>query len=336
MTKSFDHLQDELQARGISWNAYTSTNEVVFWLTGLEEELTPYRNKILHCLENFNITTEQFETERSIVLQEYKDYFTSQYWTHFTNVVRRRFENYDPIGRRDDLEALTLENLQAMFETWYRRPTKIINVSNRYHHMDTEKLRLNVVEDSVLRPGRWSDSDQGVPLELGNNFEANSSVVMQTEPISQDVPALKIIANMLSSGLNSPLFQEVREKRGLCYGIWCTLSRFNLEYLFNITSTTADHQVDQLLDVTKEVISNQAKYLTAERLEVVRRSLQIDDQIEAINRYSNVAPWLTPPQFQARAVQDTIQLDEIHRVAKLYINPDKLHVSVDKRDFQKS
>ena len=39
MCKNFDHLQEDFDKDGIDWNAYTSGNEIVFYLTGLDEKV---------------------------------------------------------------------------------------------------------------------------------------------------------------------------------------------------------------------------------------------------------------------------------------------------------
>ena len=76
--KAYEHLQDEFERKGISWNAYTSTNEIVFYFTGLSEYLAPYRTVVLELLQNFRPTKEQFNDELRIIIEEYKDYFSHQ------------------------------------------------------------------------------------------------------------------------------------------------------------------------------------------------------------------------------------------------------------------
>lgn len=332
MCKSFEHLQDELQSRAINWNAYTSGHEVVFWFMGLEAELAQYREKLLGLLSEFKVTEQQFETERKIVLQEYKDCMTDQYWTHYYNLMRRRFGYYDPIGLKADLEGLTLLDLQRIFGHWYARPTKIINVAKAYEFPDGFKLGHNQVAGSILMADPGPET-----LELDSTHEGTSCVRLQSRvPITEDIPALKIACNMLSNGLNSPLTQLIREKHGLTYGFWAQLGRYHREALITFAGTTADENVDKLLDLVNNMLQDTDKILTSERLEIVRRELQISDQIEEMERYRHINPWITPLEFQTRTIQDTVKLEEIRRVAEKYMHPEELIISVDKRDFVKA
>ena len=48
--KSFDHLQEDFDKDGIDWNAYTSSNEIVFYLTGLDEKVNKWKKKFVEYM----------------------------------------------------------------------------------------------------------------------------------------------------------------------------------------------------------------------------------------------------------------------------------------------
>ena len=80
LCKNFDHLQEDFDKDCIEWNAYTDSNNIVFYITGLEEKVNKWKYKFLELLSEFKITKEDFENERKIVLEEYSDYFNNSYW----------------------------------------------------------------------------------------------------------------------------------------------------------------------------------------------------------------------------------------------------------------
>jgi len=331
MTKSFDHLQDELQSSGISWNAYTSDHEVVFWFIGLENELAKFRRPILENLGRFEITEQQFQTEKAIVLQEYKDHFTDQYWTHYHNIMRSRFGHFSPIGQKQDLEEMTLDKMRSFFEAWYQVPSKIINVSNRYQHYTGRKLAVITVKDQPLVHNEHWD---GFPwIEKSSQHEGTSSVRLFTMPITTDIPVLKFACSVLSNGLNSPLTQLVREKHGLVYGFWAQTFRYNTQGLVMMAGTTADQNVSKLVGLVNELLSDPEKAITTERVEVVRKEYQIEREVEAMERYRNVHRWLTPEEYQVEKILETVTREDVISVVKKYMNPDALTCSVDKIDF---
>ena len=106
MCKNFDHLQEDFDKDGIDWNAYTSSNEIVFYMTGLEEKVEKWKYEFIKLLGGFNVTKEDFENERKIVLEEYMDAFNNQTSAHEMNLLRSKFNDFSPIGAKKDLQDL--------------------------------------------------------------------------------------------------------------------------------------------------------------------------------------------------------------------------------------
>jgi len=52
---------------GISQNAYTSDNEVVFHMKGLDKSLNEWRSRYIDLISEFNVSKEDFEKERKII-----------------------------------------------------------------------------------------------------------------------------------------------------------------------------------------------------------------------------------------------------------------------------
>ena len=123
LCKNFDHLQDDFDRDAIDWNAYTSSNEIVFHLTGLDESLNKYKYGFNEMLCDFsNITKEDFEKEKNIVLQEYMDSFNSQEQSHYLNLERKLLGHYNPIGLKEDLENLSFMDCINFFEKQFQNP----------------------------------------------------------------------------------------------------------------------------------------------------------------------------------------------------------------------
>jgi hypothetical protein len=59
------------------------------------------------------------------------DAFNDQGDSHMLNLSRKLFNDYDPIGSKQDLENLKFMDCLNFFELQYAKPTKIINVSKK-------------------------------------------------------------------------------------------------------------------------------------------------------------------------------------------------------------
>jgi predicted Zn-dependent peptidase len=331
MCKNFDHLQEDFDKDGIDWNAYTSSNEIVFYLTGLDEKVNKWKGEFMDLLGEFNVTKEQFENERNIVLEEYMDCFNDQTQTHMLNLSRKLFGDYDPIGLKEDLEKLKYMDCLNFFELQYAKPTKIINVSKNKPYKNNT---IDFAKRDITKTLEFGEND--VPLELSNEFKDKTSIAILSPVIEEDFAYVHFINAMLSLGLKSPLYQEIREKRGLVYYVHCYQSRVNNQGINTISTQTSNKNYNGVVDAVKEVITNPDKYLTKERFDLVKDYYKVRMAKDEILRYKNVNQYINPEGWSVYDILDKVNMKKIKEVYKKYYNFDKFYVSNDKKEFKKS
>jgi predicted Zn-dependent peptidase len=59
--KSFEHLQNTYQQKNVKWNAYTSVDNVVFFMKGLDRHINEYKNDFLNFILKYEPTQEQLD-----------------------------------------------------------------------------------------------------------------------------------------------------------------------------------------------------------------------------------------------------------------------------------
>jgi predicted Zn-dependent peptidase len=327
--KAFDHLQEDFDRDGIDWNAYTSGNEIVFYLTGLDEKVSKYKKDFVKHLTTFNVTKEDFENERKIVLEEYMDAFNDQGDSHMLNLSRKLFNDYDPIGSKQDLENLKFMDCLNFFELQYAKPTKIINVSKKSYKNNLIEFQ----ERKIIKDITFGNND--VPLELNNEFKDKTSIVILSKIIEEDFAYINFINAMLSLGLKSPLYQEVREKKGLVYFIHCYQSRMNDKGINTISTQTSNKNYNDVVDAVKLVISNPDKFLTKERFNLVRDYFRVRKQKDDILRYKSVSQYINPKEWNIYDILETVTLNKVREVYDKYYIFDDFYVSNDKKEFKK-
>lgn len=327
--KSVDHLQEEFDRDGLDYNAYTSSNNIVFYLTGLDSKVNKWKETFLNLLLKFQITEEEFINERKIVLEEYMDYFNDQTYAHSMNLSRKLFNDFDPIGLREDLEALQYSDIKEFFELQYSKPSKIINISKNSKYTNDNITFSDLTIDKV-----YVEGDYDVELELNNDFKDKSSIIVTSKLMSDDFGYISFINSMLSYGLASPLYQEVREKRGLVYNIGCYLSILNKQAINVISTLTSNENVDEVNKCIKEVFNNPDKYITQERFDVIKDYYMVRKQKAEILRYKNVNDVINEHQT-VYDVLENITLEKVMEVYNKYFYFDTYRISVDKTEFDK-
>jgi len=329
LCKSFDHLQEAFDRDSIEWNAYTSSNEIVFYLTGLDEKVDKWKNEFVDLLGSFDVTKAEFENERNIVLEEYMDSFNEQTQCHVLNLSRKLFGDFDPIGLKEDLENLKFMDCLNFFELQYAKPTKIINVSKK----DYKNSTLDFADRTIIKP--ISYGNHNVPLELNNEWKDKTSIAILSPVINEDFAYIHFINAMLSLGLKSPLYQEIREKRGLVYYVHCYQSRMNNQGLNSISTQTSNRNFNAVVDAVEGVIKNPKKFLTKDRFNLVKDYYTVRMKKDEILRYKSVNQWINPEGWSVYDILDKITLKKVLEVYDKYYQFDNFYISNDKKEFFK-
>ena len=329
--KHFEHLVDDFERDGIDWNAYTSGNEIVFYLQGLDEKVNKWKYEFTDLLTDFKITEEQFNHERKIVLEEYMDAFNDQTSSHMLNLSRKLFNDYDPIGLKQDLEKMKYLDCINFFELQYAKPDSIINVSRK------NKFKSNVIDFAKRKiDNTYKYGNHKTILELNNDFKDKTSIAMLSPLIEEDNAYVHFVNSMLGMGLNSPLYLEVREKKGLVYYIHCSQSRMNNQGITTISTQTSNKNADEVISIVKKVLSNPDKFLTKERFENVKESFKVRKKKDKIMRYKNVNQWINPEGWSIAEIVDDITMKNVRDTFDKYYDPKKFYISKDKEEFKET
>lgn len=147
------------------------------------------------------------------------------------------------------------------------------------------------------------------------------------------------VANYIlgGGGFSSQLMKEVREKRGLTYGIDTDLNTYSKAGLFVGQVATKKESVKQTIDVVKQVMANfvdkgasasdlaDAKtYLTGSFPLAFDSNTGIAAQLNAFQRVGLAPDYIT----KRNDLIDAVTLDDIKRVAKRLFNPAKMTIVV--------
>jgi predicted Zn-dependent peptidase len=298
-------------------------------MTGLDDRIEKHKMEYLEALQSFDITKEQFENEREIVLQEYEDCFNDQSQSHQLNLNRKLFNDYDPIGLKQDLENLKFMDCLNFYEEQYAKPSKIIYVSKN------KKLKNLDIEFSDRKIDKKIEyGNNKVDLELNNDFKDKTSIAILSPVIEEDFAYVHFINAMLSLGLKSPLYQEVREKKGLVYYVHCYQSRMNQQGLNSISTQTSNRNFNAVVDAIEGVIKNPKKFLTKDRFNLVKDYYSVRQEKDEILRYKNVNQFINPAGWSVYDILDEVNLKKILEVYDKYYKFDNFYISNDKKEFK--
>ena len=323
--KMFKQYYTEFERYGINWNAYTSNNEVVFHMTGLDEYLYKYRHLLTEALLDFEITEDEFLKEKNVVIQEYKDTFQNQSSSAYYNMLRKLYNNFGPIGRLQSLEKISYQDAKDYWKTHLSKPSLIINVSKNSEFKGYDDFNLNY-------PKKFNPKITNPTFEKMVDFKkVDISGYFKT---NDDMNYIKFILDILSQSFDSPFMYEIREKRGLTYGVGSFISKVSDTEGLAVTSLiTTDENIDEVLDTYKMILTQPGKYLTEERFNTMKDYYTVKKKKDDINRYSRIDKYITPKNWQVETILDTVTFNKIKDYYDKYFTYDNWEWIIDKNEF---
>ena len=344
--KSFDHLQNLYQQKNIKWNAYTSNDCVVFYMRGLDRHINEHKKEFLDLLLSYEPTQEQLDNEKKIVMEEYKMSFNSQGSAHYMNLQRKMFGYYNAIGLRSDIENFTLQDCKEYLDLFYKKPTRIINIS-KYNDFESDvefrekveakpfEIKMNMNLYTITSDDETDVPEGMIPLEIITDYKNKISILNSSPILTKDFAYASFLCEMLGSGLNSPLYKEVREKLGLVYSISCFVDKLNnTSCTIGIMTDTSLKNIETVQNQIKNVLENKEEFLTQERFDIVKDSYITKLEESEILNYSNVGRYMDEPEWRIESIINTISLQDVYNVVDEYLNWDNMYKSIDKTEFE--
>lgn len=219
----------------------------------LLDALTIYADIVLRP----QLPDDQLEAAKMVCLQEIRGVEDEPAQKLMDELRRRTYP--DPWGRASHgneagIEATTAHDVQAHWQSNFRPNGAILGVAGK---VDWDQL-VELVESLF---GHWKPVDAAAPVETPpaassphTNFEGNQchiGIAFPSVPY-RDPDYLQAWAavGVLSGGMSSRLFTEVREKRGLCYSVSASLqTQLDRARVMCYAGTTTE-RAQETLDVT--------------------------------------------------------------------------------------
>lgn len=319
--KQLDDMQNEFTKRCINFNAYTNEQHVVVHLTGLNTQLnSDVKLKVIEKLTNGVFADiNDFNKEKEIVLQEYYNYFNDVLSGNIANYLRTKFNNFSVIGTAEDISNFTYEEALSVFNTYFKNPSHVIEIGK-------EKTNLSHVtfNDIQLSKKLHKFKNYNNTLEIVPNSDTNSIVIVTSKKTisKKDYPIFSILIDILTDGLNSPLYQELREKRGLVYGIFpCIIPCVN-DSIFMLSAMTTKENTNQVTQIITDILSNLKNFITEDRFIQVINNHVINLEINNIFNYKkpkNIYKNL-PSNFKTKKQLLNVTFNDIINIGNKYFN----------------
>ncbi len=149
-----------------------------------------------------------------------------------------------------------------------------------------------------------------------------------------DSSTLELFGVMVSGGMSFPLFQEVRDKRGLCYEIHAGLNKWSDFSNFNIYVGTDPKRYQEAINASLEVIEKSKSDATllerAKALRIGRLALYFENMADVIDIAARDITFLGAPRGQAqiKAEIEIVTIGDVENAVSKYLSKDRISTTM--------
>jgi predicted Zn-dependent peptidase len=229
---TYKDVNETAERLGGVLNAYTSHDLVAFHLTVRAESAPQAIDLLSDFVGRPRIDAEELDKERGVVIQEINRAY-DQPSTIAEYLIDKAAFGEHPLGRtvlgpEENLRSFTREGIVAFRERrWAGARGGVFLAGNLDHLPDEQELHERFARfPSLADPEPYTPAPEFAPETLVEERDTNQShlrMIYRPDVAVTDVrqrAALTIYSTLLGGSMGSRLFEEIREKRGLCYSVY--------------------------------------------------------------------------------------------------------------------
>jgi predicted Zn-dependent peptidase len=274
-------IAEEIEAVGGILNAYTSREQTAFHARVLKNDVPVALDIIADILIRPTFEAGELERERQVVLQELGQARDTPDDIIFDHLQSAMFQNqamgWPILGEEATVGAFSQQMLRDYMAANYRAGAMTLIASGAVEHGAMVRLAEDLF--AQLKPG-------AIPAPAAARYtggEFRQEEELEQAHLAFALPGLanadpdffvgQIYATALGGGTSSRLFQEAREKRGLCYSIYAFANGFQDSGFLGIYAGTGEKEAGEIAAVVAGEMQAMAANLT--EAEVARARAQI-------------------------------------------------------------
>jgi predicted Zn-dependent peptidase len=256
--RSAQQIAEEIEEVGGELNAATSMETTAYYARVLKGDEGVALGIIADILQNSAFGRPELEGERQVILQEIAATRDSPDDIGYDLLHDAAFPEQSvgrPIlGTPESVSSLTGGDLKRFLGRRYGPGNMVISAAGSIRHENVVRhaeALFGGLTDEKRTTGERSAKYVGGVRVSEKPFEQSHLLIGFPSPSYRDDAffTAQVFSGLFGGGMSSRLFQEVREKRGLCYAIYSSAWGLRDAGLFGIHAATGTGLMGQLIDV---------------------------------------------------------------------------------------
>ncbi|MBV8696935.1 M16 family metallopeptidase [Bradyrhizobium sp.] len=280
--RSAREIVETIEAVGGDLNAGTSTETTAYYARVMKADVPLALDVLADILTDPSFVPDELEREKNVIVQEIGAAQDTPDDVVFEHLNELCYPD-QPMGRSLLGTAKTLQRfdrdmLKSYLSTHYRGPDMVVAAAGAVDHArvvaDVAERFHSFAKEPAPKPEAAMFGRGGSRVVHRDLEQAHLTLALEGVPQSDaSLFSLQVFTNLLGGGMSSRLFQEVREKRGLCYSIYSFHAPYTDTGFFGLYTGTDPADAPEMMEVVVDVINEAVETLT--EAEIARAKAQM-------------------------------------------------------------
>jgi predicted Zn-dependent peptidase len=280
-TRNSRQFIEALEGLGVDHSASVSLSHTSYSGSMLADNLLPAVELYADLLRRPHLPADQIEESRQVCFQELRA--AEDDLAHRAIERVRQLQYPAPWGRTVPGEAkaltsISLEDVRGFFQLTYRPQDAIVSAAGK---LDWSQLRDHVERHFGDWNGAAAQPIVETPAPGGHDYlhhdsqQTHIAVAYPNVPYRhEDYYQARAAVGVLSDGMSSRLFTEIREKRGLCYTVYASSHTLRDQGAVLCYSGTSTERAQETLDVLIQELTRLAAGIEQSELDRLKARIK--------------------------------------------------------------
>jgi predicted Zn-dependent peptidase len=281
-TRNSLQIAEAIEDVGGDLNAATSVEHTGYFARVLKEDVGLAGDILSDILQNSLFDSRELEREQQVIVQEIGAVHDNPD-DHVFDLFQSAAYPDQAIGRTilgtaESVRSFGSGTIREYMERNYVGDRMVVcGAGNLSHDMlvDVANDRFHKLKPSGAPEPEKAEYVGGEERLLSDHEQAHVVLGLEGRAYNSDgFYAAQILASILGGGMSSRLFQEVREKRGLCYSVYAFHWAFADSGIFGVAASTGEDELAELMPVVLEQLQRATQTITDEEVVRVRNQIR--------------------------------------------------------------
>lgn len=280
-TRTALQIAEAIEDVGGYINAYTSREVTAYYARVLRNDVGLALDVVADILRNPVFDPKEIEVERHVILQEIGQAADTPDDIIFDWLQEKAYPD-QPIGRTilgetDRVSGFSKDDLATFVSEHYGPDQMILSAAGAVDHEAIVAQAETLFGDMIARPALIADAARfhgGESRKVKDLEQAHLALAFESPGYRDpNFYAAQVYSVALGGGMSSRLFQEIREKRGLCYTIFAQTGAYSDTGMTTIYAGTSGEEIKDLTNLTIDEMKRAADEMSP--AEVARARAQM-------------------------------------------------------------